>query len=105
MGQKGSFRNLEKSTTTQQQAEQRKTSTEDLCYLAVIPRPRHMPAGTCVGWVLKLGLQRTEPGRGLELATRKLPEGAGVWYRLQPEVYIEEAWAHHGSKMPLLRYR
>lgn len=30
-------------------------------------------------WVLKLGLQRTDPGKGLGLAVRRQPEAPGAW--------------------------
>ena len=81
LGQKGSFRGLEGSVEAGlQQAEQRETCTEDPCYLAAVPSPRHGPASnTCEGRLLKLGLQRTDLGRGLGLALRKQPEGPGVW--------------------------
>ena len=69
LGQKGSFRGLkEKTAASFQQAKQRETGTEDLCYLTAVPSPRSMPASTCRGWVLKLGLQRTDLRRELWLA-------------------------------------
>ena len=52
--------------------------------LGAFPSRRCMSAGVRGGWVLKLGLQRTDPRRGLGLAAWRQPEGAEVWYRLQP---------------------
>ena len=61
-------------------ADKTETCTEDLCSLAAVLSPRRVPAGVCGFWVLKRGLQRTDRGSGLGLATRRQPEGAGVWY-------------------------
>lgn len=62
-GQKGNFRDSKESAAaSQQQAEQRKTSTEGPCHLATFSRPKHVSAGTCRGWVLKLKLHRTDLG-------------------------------------------
>ena len=49
--------------------------------------------------MLKLRLQRSDPGRGLGLAVRRQPEEAGLW---QLRVYSEEARACQRGKVPLL---
>ena len=85
--QKGSSRRSKKSSATAMwQAEQGEKSTEGQCHLPALPRLRQVSAGVCGGWVLKLGLQPTDPGRGLGLAAWRQPEGAGVWSKLQPRV-------------------
>lgn len=98
---------------TPRQTEERQPRTEGPCHLAAVPRLRCEPAGVCRDRALKRGLQRTDPGRGLRLATRRHPGGDGVWYRLRLEVCAAEpqspqtaslfarakggAGAHHGS--------
>ena len=68
-GQKGSFRGSEKSAAASlQRAKQRQTSTEGPCHLPALPSPRHALAGIRRGRGLKLGLQGTDPERGLGLA-------------------------------------
>ena len=81
-GQKGSFRSSEESAVTRLQlAEQRQTSTNGPCHLAAFPSLKNPPAGVCRGWVLKLRLQQTDPGRWLGLAVQRQTKGAGsvVW--------------------------
>ena len=78
--QRGSFGVLEESATTGfQQPEQRETCTDGQCHHPALPSLRCV--STIVGrdWVLKLGLWRSDLGRGLGLAVRKQPEEAGVW--------------------------
>ena len=53
------------------------------------------------GCVLRLGLLRSVPGRGLGLAVWKEPEGARGWSTTAKGVQ-EEAWAHQRSKVSLL---
>ena len=55
-----------------------------------LPGRRCLCAGPGRGRVLKLGLQRSYPGRGVELATRRQPVEAGI---LQLRLHTEEAWA------------
>lgn len=52
------------------------------------------------GWVLKLGLQRSDSGRDRnQLCRDTLPE----W---QPRTYLEEAWGCKRGKMPMFgKYR
>ena len=50
--------------------------------------------------MLKLRLQRTARGPGLQRAARRQPEGAAA--RWGAGVYAEEAWAGHRSEEPLL---
>ena len=47
--------------------------------LPCTPSLRHASACADGGWVLKLGIQRSDPGRGLGLAAWKQPKGARVW--------------------------
>ena len=80
-GQRGSFRASEKNTATSlQQSEQRKTCIDSQYHSSALPSLRHLSASTSEGWVRKLGLQRSDPERGLGWAARKQPEGAGAWY-------------------------
>ena len=51
---------------------------------------RHLSASVGRVWVLKLGLWRSDSGRGLGLAALRQPEEAGVW---KLRVHSEEAWA------------
>ena len=76
----GSFTGSEQSATPGLwQAEQRETSTDDPGYLAALPSLRRTPTIAQGGWVLKLGLQWTDPGRGLGLAAQRQLKGPGVW--------------------------
>ena len=54
--------------------------------------------------MLRLGLWRSEQGRGLGLAACRQPEGARVWCASIKGVQ-EEAWADQRGKMPLLGVR
>ena len=80
LGQKGSFRGWEESAAPSLRwAEQRETCTEGLGHHSAVPSPRLSSAGVHRGWVVKLGLQRTDQG----LATRRQPEGTGEWSKAQ----------------------
>lgn len=61
----------------------RETYTDGLCHHSVLPSLRCICAGGCVDWVMKLGLQRMDLGRGLGLAKQRQPEGPGALYRLK----------------------
>ena len=79
-GQKGRFRGSEESAAIGlQQAEQKETSTDGPGHLAAHSSLRCASVGVHSGWVLKLGFQRTDLGRGLGLAAWRRPKGAGVW--------------------------
>ena len=87
LGQKGSFRGLQESAAAGlQQAEQMEACTNGPCHRPALPSLRCAFAFVYGGWVLKLGLQRTDPGRGRGLAARRQPEGAGLWLRPAREV-------------------
>ena len=60
-------------------AKQRGTCTDGWYSHPALPSLRCASAGTGRGWVRKLGLQRSDPERGLGLAAWRQPEGAGVW--------------------------
>ena len=67
LGQKGSFRASEENAAAGgRQSEQGETSTNGQCQHPAVLSLKH--ASTGVGWVLELGLQRFNPGRGLGLA-------------------------------------
>ena len=53
------------------------------------------------GWVLRLGVWRSDPGRRLGLAAWRHPEGARAWYA-PVEGVQKEAWAHQRGKALLL---
>ena len=78
-GQTGSFRGSEESAAASvQQAEHRETSTDSPCHHPVLSSQRSMAAWAHRAWVLKLGLQQTDPGRGLGLASWRQPKRSGV---------------------------
>ena len=78
--QTGNFRGSEESAAAGlQQTGQRETSIDTPGHLPALPSPRHMYAGTCGSQALKVGLQTTDPGRGLGLAMQREPKGTGVW--------------------------
>lgn len=62
-----------------QQEEQRETSTDSPGHHVALPSLTWAPAG--VGslkcWIL--GFSRQTPGRGIDLAMRRQPEGLGIW--------------------------
>ena len=60
------------------QAGQRKTCTDSLYHSLVHPRLRRVSANVGGGWVLKHGVRRADPRRGLLLATWRQTEGKGV---------------------------
>ena len=67
LGQKRSFRASEENAAAGgQQAEQRENAMSGQCHRPAVLSLRC--ACTGVGWVLELGLQRCNPGRGLGLA-------------------------------------
>lgn len=69
LGQKGRFGGSgESAAASLRQAEQREASADGPCHMAAVPSLSHVSAGTPGSWVLKLGLQRTDPGRGQQLA-------------------------------------
>lgn len=48
--------------------------------LPALPTLRQvLPSGAGRSWVLKIGLRRSDPGRGLGLAVQRQPEGTEVW--------------------------
>ena len=55
------------------------TNTEGPDHVTTLPSPRCAPAGVHSDWVLKLGLQQTDPRRGLGLVARRQTKGSGVW--------------------------
>ena len=79
-------------------AGQRETSTDSPGHALAHPRPRHASTYVSSTWVLKLGFQGTDPGRGLGLAVQRQLKGTGVcglghnWGRIQDGVYV-----HHKS--------
>ena len=78
LGQRGSFRVSEESPATSLcQAGQSETYTDGLCHGTVHPSLRWVSARAHWGWVLELGVQAVNPGRGLLLAVRRRPEGTG----------------------------
>ena len=54
------------------------------------------------GWVLRLRIQRSVPGRGLGLAVYRQPEVLGNGVPWAGRRYLEEVWAHRRSKGSLL---
>ena len=44
---------------------------------ALLPKPERVSTIAHKGWVLKCGVCRADPGRGLRLAVRRHPEGTG----------------------------
>ena len=65
-GQKGSLRALKESAAASgQQLEQRENCMDDQGLCRAFPSLRHASIGVGGSWVLELGLQRSEPGRGL----------------------------------------
>ena len=71
--------------------------------------PYHRPRHSGRNWVLKLGLRRSVPGRGLELAVWRQSEGPGssvLWAGEQNATAKgtqKEVWVHRRrSKAPLL---
>ena len=63
----GSFRASEENAAAgRRQSEQGETSTNGQCQHPAVLSLKHVSTG--VGWVLELGLQRFNPGRGLGLA-------------------------------------
>ena len=76
---------------------QKKASTDDPCHLTAFPRPRCMSAGAQADWVLKLELQKADPGSGLQLAAWRQTEGTEVWYVPQLGVYTDRTRACHRS--------
>lgn len=60
------------------QAGQRKTFTDSLYHSLVHPRLRWVSANADGDWVLKHGVRRADPRRGLLLTTWRQPEGKGV---------------------------
>ena len=104
LGQKRSFRASEENAAAGgQQAEQRENATSGQCHRPAVLSLRC--ASTGVGWVLELGLQRCNPGRGLGLAVWKQP-GFGVgggWNPVQPQMRLcGRSLSHHGAQSPLL---
>ena len=68
-GQKESFRASEEKTAAGlQQPKQREDCTVSQCCCLALPSLTNKSASAGRGWVLELGLQRSEPGRGLGLA-------------------------------------
>mgnify|MGYP007134199922 CR=1 FL=1 len=55
------------------------TCTKGQHHCPILPSPRHVSSHAGRSWVLKLMLQKSDPGRGLGWAVWKQPEGAGVW--------------------------
>lgn len=82
-------------------AKWRETSTDGLKCCLALSSLRHLYAGMGGAWVQKLSIQRSDPGKELELAWRNSWKGLEcvVW---QPSIYVEEAWTHEGVKVPLL---
>ena len=74
--------------------------TDGPCRCLALPSLRCSPAGAGRGWVLRLGLQRSDPGRGLGLAAWRQLEGARVWCSTTKGVW-EEARARQKGKVPL----
>lgn len=75
LGKKRSFRGSERSIATGlQQKEQRETSTNGCGHLTELPSLRCTFAGAQEGYVLKLRLQQTDPGKGLGLAAQRQHE-------------------------------
>ena len=64
-----------------------------------LPSLRRPSAGVGRGWVLKLRLQRSDPGKGSRLAAWRQHDEAGVW---QLSMHKKEAWARQRGKAPLL---
>lgn len=86
--------------TSLQRANQRKTCTVSWCCCPVHPSLRSSSAEVGGGWVLRLGLQRSDPGRGLGVAVRRQPEVARVWCTLT-DGDLEEGWGHQRCRVPL----
>ena len=92
------------AAATLRTAKQSESHTDHLYHL-----PGHHSL-TCSGrgWVLRLRLQRSVPGRGLGLAVWRQPEGLGSsvpWTGVQNAISKgtqEEVWARRRGKMPLL---
>ena len=61
----------------------------------VLPSLRCSSTGMGGGCVLKLGLQRSDPGRGTALPVGRQPEEAGLW---QLRVYLEEPGRARGAR-------
>ena len=78
-GHRGSFGASEESIATSlQRAKQRKTCTDGWCCCLALPSLRRSLAGAGGGWVLRLGIRRSDPARGLGLVGWRQPEGARV---------------------------
>ena len=101
-GQRCSFGTLEESAATGLwKAKRRETYTDGWYHDLALPSLRRSSTGLGKGWVLRFGLRRSDPGRGLELATWRQPEGTGVWCTITEGIW-EEAWARQKGKGPLL---
>ena len=78
-GWRGSFRASEESTANGLQRAKWRVTCTDNCYCCPeLPNLRHSSTGEGRGWVLKLRLQRSDPGRSLGLTVGRQPEKAGV---------------------------
>ena len=71
------------------------------CHHLALPNLKCPSTGMGRGWGLRLGLRRSDLGKGLGLAVWRQPEGARVWCTITQGIQ-EGAWARQKGKAPLL---
>ena len=102
-GTEGAFWNLRgEQSNPIQRATWSKTCTGGQSQCLELPSLRYSSLGEGEGWVLRLRLQRSEPGRRLVLAVWRQPEGGAVVCLATTQGVQEEAWAHWRGRVPWL---